>query len=68
MFDQLRSFYEAKKRYRDLFELCLSIGDLTTALDTVITHSLDSVSDKNIEKLFNYVVAESIFIRRGFIT
>ena len=67
LFDQLCSFYEAKEQYRDLFELCLSIGDLTTALDTVITHRLDSVSDNDVEKLFNYVVAESIFIRRGLV-
>ena len=67
LFDQLCSFYEAKEQYRDLFELCLSIGDLTTALDAVITHRLDSVSDNDVEKLFNYVVAESIFIRRGLV-
>lgn len=66
MFDHLRSFYESRKKYQDLYNLCLSTGDLHTALDTAISHRL--VGSDFIEHLFNYVVAESIFARRGLTT
>lgn len=68
MFDQLHSFYESRKKYRDLYNLCLLTGDVPTALDAAISHNLGNISSKDIEHLLNYVVAESIFTRREVVT
>ena len=66
MTDQLGSFYESKKRYSDLYSLSLLTGDLCTALQLAISLKLENIGADQVETLFNYVVAEEIFARRGW--
>lgn len=65
MSDQLCSFYESRKKYRDLYDLHLSTGDLCAALNIAIS-KLDDANIDDVENIFNYVVAEECFARKGF--
>lgn len=66
MFDQLQSFYKSRGRYRELYDLSIDTGDLTTALEVAISHNMRfTVDGKSVEFVFNYVQAETILSRRG---
>lgn len=67
MTDQLRSFYASRRRYQELFDLCLIAGDLCSALHLVISRKLIRASAEDVEKLLNYVVVEALFSRKGLI-
>lgn len=68
MTDQLRSFYESKGRWFELYELTVFAGDLFSAMNILLTHKLLPVVDKKIiETLFQYAVTELFFVQRGFV-
>lgn len=68
LFDHLRAFYTSKRRYNDLFNLCVLVGDLSSALDVALSDKLgDTVEVKSIGTVFHYMMAEAVFSRRGLI-
>lgn len=68
LFDHLRALYTSKRRYRDLFNLCVFVGDLPSALDAALSGNLDDTGEvKTIGSVSHYMMAEAVFSRRGLI-
>ncbi|KAJ5825808.1 hypothetical protein N7474_002946 [Penicillium riverlandense] len=67
MFDQLRLFYEKKGRWLEFYEMSISAGDLTSAMDALLSHNLIlTANKKTAEMVFHYAVAESLITHKGF--
>jgi hypothetical protein len=67
MFDQLRIFYEKKGRWLEFYEMSISAGDLTSAMDALLSHNLIlTANKKTAEMVFHYAVVESLFTLKGF--
>lgn len=66
LFDNLRALYLSEGRYNDLFNVCVLTGDLASALDVAISYDLGyTVEEKSVETVFHYVMAETVYARRG---
>lgn len=68
MWDQLRSFYVARRRWYELYALFVSLGDLPAALETLLTHDLMPAMDKRaVESILHFSLAESLLSVWGLI-
>ncbi|KAJ5612695.1 Tetratricopeptide-like helical [Penicillium lagena] len=67
MFDQLRIFYEKQGRWLEIYEMSISAGDLTSAMDALLSHKLIlTANKKTAETVFHYAVVESLFTFKSF--
>lgn len=68
LFDHLRVLYLSKRKYSDLFNICVLTGDLASAIDVAVLYDLGyTVEERSVETVFHYVMAETVFARRGMI-
>lgn len=68
MIDQLRTFYESKGRWADIYELSVSAGDLLPAINILLTHKLLPVVEKKmLETVFQYAFTGILFAQRGLV-
>lgn len=68
MWDQLRSFYVARRRWYELYALFVSSGDLPAALETLLRHDLTPAMDKRaVESILHFSMTESLLAVWGLI-
>lgn len=68
MWDQLQSFYVARRRWYELYALFVSLGELPAALDTLFTHDLMPAMDKGVvESILHFSLAESLLAVWGLV-
>ncbi|KAL1999926.1 hypothetical protein VTN02DRAFT_3799 [Thermoascus thermophilus] len=65
MVDQLVDLYRSKRRYQEIYYIYLEHGQLSMALDIVMTHNLFAVIPTHeLETVFHYIQVGDIFSRR----
>lgn len=66
MWDDLRSFYSTHRKWSEMYELHVSLGDLHAATSTLLTHNLLRSKDiQTAESILSFAMAENLLSRLG---
>lgn len=64
MWDDLLSFYTINRKWIDVYELHVSLGDLHAAMSTLLARKLlRSVEKQTVEPIFNFVMVQTLLAR-----
>lgn len=68
MWDDLHSFYTTHRKWSELYELHVSLGDVHAAMSTLMTRNLlHSIDKPATESMFNFAMIETLLARLGLV-